>query len=389
MAFADSITIEALEADPYPIYARLRDEAPVAHVPAANLWMVTRWADVEMVSKSAEIFPSEGHIGPIHESFGTPAILTSDGPVHRELRAGIEPHYRAGRVAEYVEALVRPLAEAHLAAFRGKGKAELLEEYFEPISGLALARSMGMADVDGPTLRRWFHGLSQGAINFERDPARQAISDRTVAEIDAVVLPLLDRLTKTPDNSPLSHMLHSGMPSGQVRPAERIMPTLRITLLGGMQEPGHGAGSTLAGLFANPDQMAAVRADPALTGAAVEEGCRWVAPIGTATRTVHQATEFGGVTLPAGAVVAAVLASANRDGTRFENPDAFNIHRPRVGHATFAFGSHFCAGKWFAKAQMEIMLRVLLDALPNLQPTEPIAFRGWEFRAPTALHVTF
>jgi cytochrome P450 len=389
MAFADTITIETLEADPYPIYARLRDEAPVAYVPAANLWMVTRWADVEHVSKSADVFPSEGHEGPIHESFGAPAILTSDGPVHRELRAGIEPHYRAGRVAEYVEALVRPLAEAHLAAFRDRGHAELLEEYFEPISGLALARSMGMADVDGPTLRRWFHGLSQGAINFERDPARQAISDATVAEIDAVVLPLLARLTAEPDNSPLSDMLHSGMPDGQVRAPERIMPTLRITLLGGMQEPGHGAGSTLAGLFANPDQMAAVRSDVSLLAAAVEEGCRWVAPIGTATRTVHRDTDFGGVTIPAGDVVAAVLASANRDGTRFTDPDQFNIHRPRQGHATFAFGSHFCAGKWFAKAQMEIMLRVLLEGLPKLALAKPVSFRGWEFRAPTALRVTF
>ncbi len=389
MAFADTITIAALEADPYPIYARLRDEAPVAHVPAANLWMVTRWADVEHVSKSADVFPSEGHVGPIHESFGAPAILTSDGAVHRELRAGIEPHYRAGRVAEYVEALVRPLAEAHLAGFRGRGQAELLEQYFEPVSGLALARSLGMADVDGPTLRRWFHGLSQGAINFERDPARQAISDATVAEIDAVVLPLLERLTDAPDNSPLSQMLHAGMPAGQVRPAARIMPTLRITLLGGMQEPGHGAASTLAGLFANPDQMAAVRADMGLIGAAVDEGCRWVAPIGTATRTVHRDTAFGGVTIPAGAVVAAVLASANRDGARFVNPDQFDVHRRKQGHATFAFGSHFCAGKWFAKAQMEIMLRVLLDSLPNLRLAAPVRFRGWEFRAPHALDVTF
>jgi cytochrome P450 len=387
VTFADTITIEALERDPYPIYARLRDQAPVAHVPAANLWMVTRWADVEVVSKDATLFPSEGQEGPIHQAFGSPAILTSDGPVHRELRGGIEPHYRAGKVADYVDRLVRPLAEAQLDEFRRSGATDLISAYFEPVSALSLARSMGLLDVDGPTLQRWFHGLSQGAINFEQDPARRAISDATVAEIDAAVLPLLARLAREPDSSPLSHMLHSGMEPGQVRPPERIMPTLRITLLGGMQEPGHGAGSTLAGLLGDPAQLAAVRADPGLLPIAVDEGCRWVAPIGTATRNVQRDTDFGGVTIPAGSVVAAVLASANRDPDRFADPDRFDIHRDRKGAATFAFGAHFCAGKWFARAQMVIMLQVLLDAMPNLRLTAPVPFRGWEFRAPTALHV--
>jgi cytochrome P450 len=104
---------------------------------------------------------------------------------------------------------------------------------------------------------------------------------------------------------------------------------------------------------------------------------------------VHRDTDFGGATIPAGSTVAAVLASANRDGDRFPDPDRFDLHRPRQTHATFAFGAHFCAGKWFARAQMQIMLQVLLDALPNLRLTRPVTFRGWEFRAPTALHVTF
>jgi cytochrome P450 len=390
MAFADTITIEALEADPYPIYARLRAAAPVAEVPAANLWMVTRWDDVDRVTKSPELFSAEVLEAPIAVSFGTPAILIADGAVHRELRAGIEPHYRAGKVAEYIDALVRPLAQDHLDRLRGNSRAELIADYFEPVSALALARSLGLMQTDGQTLRRWFHGLSQGAINFERDPARQAISDATCAGIDAVVLPLLARLATAPDGSPLSHMLHSGMQAGMTRAAERILPTIKITLLGGMQEPGHGAASTLVGLLQNPGQMAALRADPdRLIPDAIDEGVRWVAPIGTATRIAAQDVTIGGATIPKGATVAAVLASANHDESRFADAGRFDLHRPKQTSASFAFGAHFCAGKWFARAQMQIMLRVLIDALPDLALASLPVFRGWEFRAPAALHVTF
>jgi cytochrome P450 len=392
MTYADTITVEALERDPYAIYARMRRESPVAYVPAANIWFVTKWQDVETVAKSPDLFGAEVPTSPVERSFGSPTILTRDGPAHKELRDGIEPHYRARKVANYIEALVRPLAEAQIATFAGAGQAELMADYFEPISALALARSLGLGDVDVHTLRRWFHGLSQGAINFEQDPERQVISDATCAEVDAAVAPLLERLAKAPDGSPLSHLLHHGMPEGECRPLERILPTIKVTLLGGMQEPGHGAGSVLVGLLQSPEQMRAVRADlDGLLPKAVNEGLRWVAPIGTQTRNARTEVELGGARIPAGAPVAAVLASACHDEEHFTDPGRFDVYRNEGSHAAFGFGHHFCAGRWFSTAQMEIALRVLLERLPGLRldPAHKVEFRGWEFRAPTALNVFF
>ncbi|MGB8814065.1 MAG: cytochrome P450 [Paracoccaceae bacterium] len=389
MSFADTITIAALETDPFPIYARLRRDSPVAYVPAANTWFATRWADVDTIAKDTTTYSAEAPDNPINAAFGTPNILTSDGPAHRALRDGVEPHYRARKVQEYIENLVRPLAETQLATYLAADNTDLMSGYFEPVSALCLARSFGLQDTDAATLRRWFHGLSQGAINFERDPARAAISTRTVAEVDAAILPLLARLAKTPDGSPLSHMLHSNMPAGQTRAPEAILPTVKIILLGGMQEPGHGAGTVLTGLLDHPDQMAALRADlDALLPQAVDEGLRWIAPIGTMSRITTCDTVLGGTPLPRGSQIAAIFASANRDETRFANPDAFDIFRPRASHAAFGIGQHFCAGKWFAKAQIEILLRVLFEHFPQITRAGPAApFNGWEFRAPTALHI--
>jgi cytochrome P450 len=392
MAFADSITVAELDNDPFPVYAKLRHQTPIAYVPAANVWFATRWDDVDKITKSPELFTSEAPTSPVELSFGKPTILTSEGETHSALREGIEPHYRPRKVAEYIEALVRPIAEQHLENFKSRGQAELMAEYFEPISVLSLARSFGLSDTSVPQLRKWFYGLSQGAINYERDPNRQKIADETCAEVDAVILPLLQELQARPNKSPLSHMLHNGMPEGQTRDAGFILPSVKVTLLGGMQEPGHGAGTILTGLMQNPDQLDAVieNANEHLSRA-VDEGLRWVAPIGTQMRLAKSDIEMGGVIIPAGAPIAAVLASANRDETRFENPDDFNIFRPKSNHASFGFGNHFCAGKWFAKSQIEIALKILLSALPSIKFDQDRLpeFRGWEFRAPTSLHVKF
>lgn len=278
------------------------------------------------------------------------------------------------------------MAAAQLNSFLASDHRDLVEGCSAPLP--ALARSFGLRDVDAATLRRWFHGLSQGAINFERDPARQAICDATMVEIEAVVLPLLARLALGPDTSPLSHLLHVGMPPGQTRLPERILPTVKITLPGGMQEPGHAAGTTLTGLLTNPDPFAALKADPGnLLPRAIDEGLRWVAPIGTMSRRATRDTQVGGFAIPCGTPVSLILASANRDAVRFADPKAFNLHRPQTAHMSFGSGAHFCAGKWFAKAQIDIALRVLLAALPDLSLTEPPLFRGWEFRAPTALRI--
>ena len=277
MPFTDRITVQDLEDDPYPLYARMRREAPVAFVPAVNIWLVTRWADVEQVAKSPDLFTAEVKSSPVERTFGKPTILTTDGPVHKELRAGIDPKYKPKAVASYIEPLVRPIADEYLDALLAKGGGDLMADYFEPISTLSLARSFGFEGIEMPTLRRWFYGLAQGAINFENDPERQKIGDAVSAEISAAADLIFDRLERAPDHSALSHMLHDGMPAGETRPRALLLPTVKVTLLGGMQEPGHGAGSVLVGLLRNPDQLAELRQDMAtLLPKAVDAGIAFV-----------------------------------------------------------------------------------------------------------------
>lgn len=383
---AADISIDELEADPYPIYARLRREAPVVEVPAANCWFATRWDDILTISRSDD-FTAESPEAPVNAAFGTPNILTSDGPIHKGLCEALEPHYTHAAVAGYIDDLVRPLAEAQLDLFVNSGDNDLVGGYFEPLSSLALARSLGLDDVDGPTLQRWFHGMSLGAINFERDPEKQAACDAVCAEVEAVVLPILDELAASPTERPLAQLLYGGMVDGRMRGYDEIMPTLKVTLLGGMQEPGHGAATVLTGLLADRPQYEAVNADRSLMKAAVDEGLRWVSPIGTSMRTAIRDTEVGGVEVPAGTPVSCILASANRDESRFPDADRFDISRAKKATIVFGTGAHLCTGKWFARSLIDISLNLLLDHFDEIVLAEHPDFIGWEFRGPREMRI--
>lgn len=387
MTFADSITVADLERDPYPIYARLRAEQPVAWVPAVGLWLVTKGDDVEYVTTHPELFSAKVDSSPLDRSFGGPTILTVDGDRHLDLRRSLDAAYKPRAVASYIDDLVAPIAGACLEALtaRPERRADLMSTYFEPISVLSLGAVLGLGHLPAQTLQDWFHGLAMGAVNFEGDSEKQRVNDETALLIDAELRPLMERLQGEPDGSTIASMLTVG----RLRTIEEVLPSLKVIILGGMQEPGHAAGSCLYGLLSDPLQWSLIRNEPDRWDDAVHEALRWVAPIGTQTRQATADVELGGVVIPAGAAVAAVVASACRDDESFEDPDRFDITRTRAPNAAFGYGPHFCAGHAFARGQERIALSMLVDALPSLQldTDHPVEFRGWEFRAPQELRV--
>jgi cytochrome P450 len=387
--FADQVTVEDLDRDPCPIYARLRREAPVCHVPAVGLWFVTRWQDVEYAASHPELYDSRVLPSPLDRTMGGESILVVDGEPQKRLRAMLDPSLRPRVVEERTPALVEPIVERQLDVLEGRRGADLMEDYFEPISVLSLGQVLGLGHVDGDTLRRWFHGLAQGATNFEDDPAKWAVSDATGAEIDRELAPVLERLFEQPDDSTIATMLAHAEGSLAERVAA-ILPTLKVILLGGMQEPGHAAGSTVVGLLES-GQSEALAAEPArLVRDAVEEGLRWVSPIGTQTRRALVETELGGAIVPAGANLGVLVSSANRDETVWgPTADEYDLFRPRRNHAAFGFGPHFCSGHHFSRVQMRIAIQRLFERFPGLQldPERPPVFNGWEFRAPQHLRV--
>ena len=387
---ADDITVDQLWQDPYPIYQRLRETAPVCWVPAVGLWFVSRWCDVEQAAGDPLGFPAKTPGSPLDRTLGGRSILTVDGDEHTRWRTMLDRSMRPRAVEAAAPQVVNDVTDETIDSFASQGHAELMTEFFEPVSVLSLARLIGIGHVDGATLRRWFHGLSAGASNFEADAEKQAEADAMSEEITHALRPLLAQRLADPDDTMVSHLL-TGTSGTLDERLVALLPTFKLVLIGGLQEPGHGAGSTLFGLLTHPEQWSAFTADPAgLVRKAVDEGLRWLSPIGEQTRGSGPDAVLSGVTIPPGERVALLVASANRDISVFgPTADHFDMFRTRHPHAGFGFGAHFCVGHYLARLQVRTALSRLAERLPGLglDPDHPVQIRGWEYRAPTALHV--
>jgi cytochrome P450 len=381
------ISVAQLEADPYPIYEQLREEQPVCFVESVGLWLVTRWDDVQHVDRTPQLFTGETEPSTLNRTFGK-NLLGSEGAYHDRIRKIIYPWFRVGAIGDYPDDVIAPIANELVDAFADRGSAELVSEFAEPLSARVLKRALGLAFVEEETLRRWFVELATGAANFEADPAKQAIADRASAEVNETLAPVIERLQHEPDDTLLSSMVDTEV-DGERLTLEEVQSNLKVMIVGGLQATTDLIALSLWAILSHPEQLDEVRADARLIDPAIEEAARWHSPVGTSTRQTTRDTELAGVQLEQGALIAAVLASANRDPRNWTDPDRYDIHRREGGHLAFATGPHLCIGARLGRYEARTAWRVLLDRLPRLRldPERPIEISGWEFRSPHHLHV--
>jgi cytochrome P450 len=382
LTFGESTTLAELERDPYPIYARLRDEEPVSWVPAVQLWLVTRHDDVRAVDLAPDVFTAATDPSTLNRTMGT-NMLGSEGPDQERVRRITEIPFRPRDVEERTQGMIPKLAHELVDGFIDRGEVDLFTEYADPMSVRSLQFMLGLDDVPWQDLLHWNEGMMPGLANFEGDAVKQAPADEASAALGDAIERVMERLHDEPDGSVLSWMLHHDAGGDRMSHGE-IVANTKLMLSGGLQEPRDLIALTMWALGSNPSQLDEVRADRTLVKAAVEETLRWAGPVGTSTRQTTRATELAGVSLEQGALIGAVLSSANRDPRRFTDPDRFDIHRREGAHLAFAIGSHFCLGAWFGRHLARVSLDVLLDRLPNLRldAERPVTLSGWEFRAP-------
>jgi cytochrome P450 len=387
LTIGESIALAELERDPYPLYARLREEEPVSWVPAVQLWLVTRYDDVRQVDLTPEIFTAETDPSTLNRTMGH-NMLGSEGAAQQRVRRITEPPFRPRDVEERTHGMIPKLANELVDGFVERGQVDLFTQYCDPMSVRSLQFMLGLDELPWEHVLRWNEGMMPGLANFEGDPDKQAPADQASAELGKAIERVMDRLDDEPDTSVLSWMLRYNR-DGDRMTRDEIVANTKLMLSGGLQEPRDLIALTVWALGSNPEQLDRVREDRSLVKAAVEETLRWAGPVGTSTRQTTQATELAGVTLEHGALIGAVLSSANRDPARFTEPDRFDIGRKEGAHLAFAIGTHFCLGAWFGRHLARVSLDVLLDRLPNLRldRERPVTLSGWEFRAPDSAWV--
>jgi cytochrome P450 len=370
------VRADELYTNPYPIYRSLRNDYPVAFAPALNdCLLVSRWHDVEAVLKDDDTFSAEVEPPAMPETLRG-SLLFTDGLEHARMRASMQPPCQPGPARELAGSFVIGAADDLIDGFASAGEAELVTSFFEPLALQTLSKLTGVV-FPIERLREWENHAAH-YFKLEKPPPEAEATNRA---IDAAILEEMKRVSGERQSSLVSNMVHWHDDAGGLT-EQQLLASLKVFLAAGINEFRDLMSHTLVGLLSRHEQLAELRSDPSLAAAAVEEGARWASPVGLVPRRATTRTELGGVRVPAGALVAALVASANRDERRWTEPNLFDLHRDDGMHLGFASGVHYCLGAWLARAGTAVALERIVERLPGLRlgPDRPLAVTGWRFR---------
>ncbi len=381
----EEITLDALDRDPFPIYRRLRAEAPVCRIKAAGRTLLTKAADTKYVKDNPELFSSDDPNTPMKRAFWAHTLMRKDGEAHMRERMAMAPAYAPKVIREEWVPQYERIAKDYVARLPRGEIVDLFPALSGPYAARGLAILLGIDEASDDEMQRWSQALIDGAGNFgwREEPFERA--DRANAEMHALFDCLQERHRADPGNSALSVMLNADDPI----PEKQIYANIKIAIGGGINEPRDALNTILFGLLTNPDQLDEVKRNEDWDKA-FEEGVRWVAPISASSRLATEDTEIRGYHIPKGDTVMTIQASANRDEDVVEDGEVFEVYREKIVHQSFGNGPHFCQGTHVARrAIAQVMLPILFDRFPNMSLPDPnaVIWRGFGFRGPINLPV--
>ena len=381
----ETITIDQLHLDPYPIYRRLRVEVPVLRVKAVGRTFLTKAADAKYVKDTPELFSSDDPQTPMKPAFQAHTLMRKDGPEHLAERMAMAPALMPRTIETVWAPLYRQFASNYMDRLPTDGMVDLHRDLAGPIAARILAHILGIPEASDEDMQEWSEALIHGAGNFGWRPEPFERSDRANAEMNALLDRAIERVRAEPDASALSVMVNAANPI----PLSQIVANIKIAIGGGINEPRDALSTIVYGLLTNPDQLEEVRARGAW-GTAFEEGIRWVAPIQASSRRALEDVEIRGCLIPRGDTVMTIQASGNRDEELYEDGETFHVFRPRNNHLSFGSGPHHCAGSHVARRTVgKILLEMLFTRFPAMSLPDPSAvqWRGFGFRGPINLPV--
>ncbi|MDP5362672.1 MAG: cytochrome P450 [Paracoccaceae bacterium] len=381
----DQITLDQLDRDPFPIYRRLRAEAPVLRVKSAGRTLLTKAVDTKYVKDNPAIFSSDDPNTPMKRAFRAHTLMRKDGEAHRRERMAMAPAF----AAKVIQNDWMPKYEQIARDYVGRLPRGEVVDLFAILSGAYAARGLaillGMEEASDADMLEWSQALIEGAGNFGWRDEPFARSDRANDAIDALLDRIQDRHRAAPNNSAFSVMINADDPI----PMSQIYANIKIAIGGGINEPRDALNTILYGLLTNPDQLAEVKRNDDWDKA-FEEGVRWVAPISASSRLVTEDTEIRGYLIPKGDTVMTIQASANRDEDLFDDGEVFQVYRDKNPHQSFGNGPHFCQGTHVARRAVgKVMLPILFDRFPNMEipDTDAVIWRGFGFRGAVQIPV--
>ncbi|MBW3706870.1 MULTISPECIES: cytochrome P450 [Streptomyces] len=378
----------------------MRQDTPLMWHEATGSYIVSRYEDVERVFKDKEgEFTTENYdwqIEPVHGR----TILQLSGREHAVRRALVAPAFRGSDLREKFLPVIERNSRELIDGFRDAGSADLVADYATRFPVNVIADMLGLDKSDYERFHGWYTAVIAFLGNLSGDAEVARAGERTRVEFAEYMLPIIRKRREAPGDDLLSTLCTAEV-DGVRMGDEDIKAFCSLLLAAG----GETTDKAIAGIFTNllrhPEQLEAVRADRGLIPRAFAETLRYTPPVHMIMRKSATEVELSGGTVPAGVTVTCLIGAANRDEDRYRNPDSFDIFREDLtatnafsaaaDHLAFALGRHFCVGALLAKAEVEIGVGQLLDAMPDLRLADgfdPVE-RGVFTRGPQSLPVRF
>ena len=377
-------------ADPYPMYHRLREVAPV-YKSEIGPWVLTRYDHCYKILRDSRLgkdwngFMMASGLDDWREhdslAYGETSMLFANPPEHTRLRRLVSKAFSPRRV-ERLRTRMRDVIDRLLAPLEEAGGGDLLDALAFPLPVTVIGELLGVPEQDRLQFRE---PVRTNTVTLEIGVTREqvAIADEGAKWLRAYFADLIEEKRARPGDDMLSALI-AAEEDGDKLDDEEIMRVGLLLFGAGFETTSNLIGNGVYALLSNPDQLALLREDAGLIPGAVEELLRYDASIQVSGRAAFERVDLDGHTIEPGDSVMTILGAANRDPARYEDPDRLDITRTNSEPLSFGSGIHYCLGASLARAEGDEALRALLSRFSTIELREQpryrdqLGFRGLE-----------
>lgn len=371
----DPFAADAFE-DPYPIYARLREEAPVYQNPERGFWVLSRYADVDAATRDWRSFANgAGEDLGDYGDVPIPGSAVSQEPeLNYRLRSVAQAAFSRSAL-EQLEPFVRTTVRARVSRLMEAGRGDLAQELAWPISVATMCRVLGLPPEDADVVQTRLMGI------YDRRPTAALPENARLAasQLTAHLQAAAEERRRQPRDDLLSRI--ATLRIGEARFGSELGPIALLLMIAGTETTGSLIGNALLLLAEHPAQRDLLASRLDLSTSAVEEFLRYDAPLQNHPRVARTDVTLHVTVIPAGSTILLLYGSANRDPAEFSKPDCLAVDRPPRRHLAFGAGVHFCLGAPLARLEARIALEEFLGAVVKHSP-------DWSRVARLGVHTT-